>query len=147
MDLPTGVLAYRLLKNADLAEDKLQLAKGTITSFSYDYMKKQQKAIYGGSSQESIVTPVKVEAIYKVKGYRWYGKDGPSSSFGGGKRRGRFNRGDQQNTGWRNPSSDTRKMNPLNLYGSVSQCGIWQKYFIRPKNVLTINLVSQIKIK
>ena len=41
MDLPTGVLAYTLLKSADLAEDKLQLAKETMTSVSYDYMKKQ----------------------------------------------------------------------------------------------------------
>ena len=76
MDLPTRVLAYTLLKSADLAEDKLQLAKETMTSFSYDYIKKQQKAIYGSSSQESIVTPVKVEAIYEVKGHRQYGKDG-----------------------------------------------------------------------
>ena len=41
MDLPTGVLAYTLLKSADLAEDKLQLAEETMTSFSYDYIKKQ----------------------------------------------------------------------------------------------------------
>ena len=33
MELPTGVLACRLLKSADIAEDKQQLAGGTMTYF------------------------------------------------------------------------------------------------------------------
>ena len=45
MELPTGVLAYRLLKSAEISEDKQQLAKATLTSFLYECMKRQLKAI------------------------------------------------------------------------------------------------------
>ena len=105
MELPSGVLAYRLLKSVDIAEDKQQLAATTMTSFSYDCMKKQLKAIYDSICQESITAPVKVEPTYEVKGYSQYGKDGYynrgqscTSSFGGGRGRGRFNRVGLQNT-------------------------------------------------
>ena len=75
MELPKGVLTYRSLKSADITEDKQQLPRATMTSFSYDCMKKQHNAIYDRISQESIATPVKVEPTYKVKGYSRYGKD------------------------------------------------------------------------
>ena len=45
MELPTGVLAYRLLKSMDISENK-ELARATMASFTYDDMKKQLKAIY-----------------------------------------------------------------------------------------------------
>ena len=45
MELPTGVLAYRLLKIAGISEDKQQLAGATLPSLSYDCIKKQLKAI------------------------------------------------------------------------------------------------------
>ena len=45
MDLPTGVLAYRLLKSMDISENK-ELARATMANFTYDDMKKQLKAIY-----------------------------------------------------------------------------------------------------
>ena len=85
-----------------------------MTSFSYDCIKKQLKAIYDGISQKRIATPVKDEPTYEVNGYSRYGKDGyynrgkSSSSFGGGKVRGRFNRRGHQNTTWRNPPNHTR---------------------------------------
>ena len=52
IELPKGVLASRLLKSADIAEDKQQLAIATLTSFSYDCMKKQMKAIYDTISRK-----------------------------------------------------------------------------------------------
>ena len=33
MELPTGVLTYRLLKSVEISEDKQQLARATLTSF------------------------------------------------------------------------------------------------------------------
>ena len=45
MELPTGVLAYRLLKSVGISEDKQQ-ARATLPSLTYDCMKKQLKAIY-----------------------------------------------------------------------------------------------------
>ena len=56
--------------------DKQQLARATVTSFSYDCMKIQLKAIYDSISHESIATPVKIEPAHEVKGYSRYGKDG-----------------------------------------------------------------------
>ena len=41
IELPTGVLAYRLLKS----EDKQQLARAAMSSFMYNDMKKQLKVI------------------------------------------------------------------------------------------------------
>ena len=69
MELPTGVLAYRLLKSADISEDKQQLARATLSEFSYECMKRQLKAIYDNLSQEISSAPVKVEPTYEVKGY------------------------------------------------------------------------------
>ena len=68
MELPTGVLAYRLLKSVDISEDKQQLARATMSSFTYDDMKKQPKAIYGNLSTNEIkgsTTKIKVEPTYE----------------------------------------------------------------------------------
>ena len=70
MELPTGVLAYRLLKSVDISEDKQQLARATMSSFMYDDMKKQLKALYDNLSTNEIkgsTTKTKVEPTYKVK--------------------------------------------------------------------------------
>ena len=40
MELPTGVLAYRLLKSVDISDDKQQLARATMLNFTYDDMKR-----------------------------------------------------------------------------------------------------------
>ena len=59
------MLAYRLLKSVDLSEDKQQLARATISSFAYDDMKKQLKAMYDSLSTSEI----KVEPTSEVKTY------------------------------------------------------------------------------
>ena len=66
------MLAYRLLKSVDLSEDKQQLARATISSFAYDDMKKQLKAMYDSLSTSEIkgsTTKIKVEPTSKVKTY------------------------------------------------------------------------------
>ena len=50
MELPTQVLANRLLKSVGISEDKQQLATATLPSLRYDCMKKQWKAIYDNIS-------------------------------------------------------------------------------------------------
>ena len=79
LELPTGVLAYRLLKSVDISEDKQQLARATMSSFAYDDMKKQLKAMYDNLSTSKIkgsttkikgsTTKIKVEPTYEVKTY------------------------------------------------------------------------------
>ena len=66
------MLAYRLLKSVDISEDKQQLARATMSSFTYDDMKKQLKAIYDSLSTNEIngsTTEIKVETTYKVNTY------------------------------------------------------------------------------
>ena len=40
MGLPTGVLAYRVLKNANITHKKQQLVRATLTLLTYENMKK-----------------------------------------------------------------------------------------------------------
>ena len=54
MTLPSGVLAYQVLKSANLTPEKQELARATITELTYENMKKQLKAIHDSSSSNSI---------------------------------------------------------------------------------------------
>ena len=47
MELPYGVLAYRLLKSAHLSKQHEQLARATLIELAYDNMKGQLKKILG----------------------------------------------------------------------------------------------------
>ena len=42
--LPSAVLAYQLLKNANLPKDKGDLARATVAELTYDAMKNQDKS-------------------------------------------------------------------------------------------------------
>ena len=57
IELPTGMLAYRLLKSVDKSEDQQQLARVAMSSFMYNDMKKQLKAIYDNLSTSEIIPP------------------------------------------------------------------------------------------
>ena len=70
MELPDGVLAYRLLKSAHLSERHEQLARVTLTELTYDNMKGQLK-IFGDSASLKNVShmpSVKVELVLQVNG-------------------------------------------------------------------------------
>ena len=62
--LPDGVLAYRLLKSANLSSEHEQLAKATLPSLTYANMKKQLKKIFNDVSTASSPISVKVEPAY-----------------------------------------------------------------------------------
>ena len=40
MVLPTGVLAYKVLNNANISSEKKQLIRATVVSLTYENMKK-----------------------------------------------------------------------------------------------------------
>ena len=46
MEFPTGVLAYRVLKDGNISNKKQQPVQATLISITYENMKKQFKAIY-----------------------------------------------------------------------------------------------------
>ena len=69
MELPDGVLAYRLLKSAHLSEQHEQLARATLTELTYENMKGQLKKIFGDpASLENVshIPSVKVEPVLQV---------------------------------------------------------------------------------
>ena len=139
MELPTGVLAYRLLKSVDISEDKQQLARATMSSFTYDDMKKQLKAIYDNLSTNEIkesTTEIKVEPTYKVKIYEksdrldGYFSRGQSNAYRGSRGCGynRFKENNQTSDTRRQPNV-SRRVNPPNQYGRVSRCAICQSVY------------------
>ena len=63
MELPTGVLAYKVLKNANILNEKQQLIRATLTSLTYENMKKQLKAI-NDSSINSASSNIMEEQVF-----------------------------------------------------------------------------------
>ena len=66
LELPDGVLAYRLLKSANLSPEHEQLARATLTSLTLDKMKEHLKKIFSDVSSAPLSTSVKVEPTYEA---------------------------------------------------------------------------------
>ena len=104
-ELPDGVLAYRLLKSANLSSEHEQLARATLPSLTYANMKNQLKKIFDNNST-SVPVSVKIEPTYNTthnEAEAYYTRGGGSNYFRGGfqRGRGRFNyRGGSGNRGF-----------------------------------------------
>ena len=93
-ELPDGVLAYRLLKSANLSSEHEQLARATLPSLTYANMKSQLKKIFNDSapSVPSVPVSVKIEPTYNAnhnEAEAYYARGGGSNFFRGGFQRGR----------------------------------------------------------
>ena len=75
MTLPTAVLAYRVLKSANISNEKQQSARVAMAELNYENMKKRLKAINDSSSfsaensfeiksEPTYVTDMKDEPVY-----------------------------------------------------------------------------------
>ena len=145
--LPDGVLAYRLLKSANLSSEHEQLAKATLPSLTYDNMKKQLKKIFDKVSTSSLPVSVKIEPAYKSthdEAGAYYTRGGSNSSFRGafhdeagayytrgsntnsfrggfqrGKRRSNNNRGYYSNRGFSQPARGAYNSQFYNNRGST----------------------------
>ena len=62
-DMSTDIIAYRLLKSANLSEQHQQLARATITELKCDTMKTQLKKIFHDNSDLKPSCSVKVEIV------------------------------------------------------------------------------------
>ena len=58
------ILAYRLLKSANLPNEHKQLIKATLPELQYDSMKDQLKKIFSNSSQH---IPIKAAGLIKTE--------------------------------------------------------------------------------
>ena len=133
MELPDGVLAYRLLKSANLSEERQMLCRATIGQLTFENMKKQIKAIFNqvGSSSDS-KHPVKVEPSFPVKSddnsfestmfVQGNNRDMSHQRTRGGRGRGFHNRhsGRQNYSG--NKERVFRRQNPKNKSRNPSRC-------------------------
>ena len=113
IELPDPVLAYRVLKSANLSQAKMELVRATLTAMTYREMLSQLRKL------EDIVVSkplnkVKEEAedVLYEREYRPRGR-GRARGNRGGRGRGR---------GWKNPNQ--RNRNPTDEYGNVTKCFI-----------------------
>ncbi|XP_057309261.1 uncharacterized protein LOC130647426 [Hydractinia symbiolongicarpus] len=120
MELPDGILAYKLLANARLPEEQERLVKATITELTFSGMKNQLKRIFGDIVKQDRVNvnDFKLEPTYH----------GSHQYFRG---RGRYFRGA---TNYTRPTADrnskgNRQRNPVDINGEISRCNICGSVF------------------
>ena len=140
IELPDGVLAYRLLKSANLSQYNENLIKATITELKYDEMKEQMKKIFS-SAKES---PDFCEQNIKIESDTCYNEPCEEVLYGrnfSGKRNPYKRYPDKfVNTDFKSPSPKSqvsqrknyektssatfkrRHKNPLDQYGNVTRC-------------------------
>ena len=133
MELPTGVLAYKVLKNANLSNEKQQLIRATVVSLTYENMKKQLKAIFDSStsSQSSGGIDIKSELVFytsKTNDSESH-KDNTNQYLKDSYRyrkfpscRGRNNR--QKQNARENYDQWGQRTNPLDKSGNILSCSI-----------------------
>ena len=65
MELPDGVLAYRVLNSANLSEEEMKLCRATLTTLQYDKMVEQLLKIFGDTGSPSFgKSDVKEESVF-----------------------------------------------------------------------------------
>ena len=67
MELPTGVLASRVLKDGNISNKKQQPVRATLISLTYENMRKQFKAIYDSLISLASENNVKEENNFKYR--------------------------------------------------------------------------------
>ena len=151
MTLPDGVLAYKLLHQANLSDSEVNLIKATMKKLSYKEIKEKMLTIFQDiTSKVNIKSEpsIKVEGIYynsEMEGTRYWNR---------GKQRGRGNRGWGYNRGaydvggkysqrslfdhqgqtnsymeGATSQNQTRKLNPPDETGKPSRCAICESIY------------------
>ena len=128
--MSSDILAYRLLKSANVSEQHEQLARATVNAFTYDEMKDKLKKIFGdkaSGSDSADGVQVKSEPIFETEHDVLYGQN-YSKHFPRG-RTTRSTRGVHSGVvaraGYRGVRSRGRKgRNPTDAHGNTSKCSI-----------------------
>ena len=150
------ILAYRLLKSANLSEEQEQLVKATIDRYTFDTMQEQLKRICGDkkmSNEASFKSDIKVESdifyqkdsqgddiddqneTYCEGGQNQYGykkcQNPLNSSYRG---EGYYQRSTSDRSSRNTFQSNSRRENPLDYRVNVSRCKVCQSTFRRAKD-------------
>ena len=139
MVLPTGVLAYKVLNNANISSEKKQLIRATVVSLTCENMKKQLKAIYDSSANSSAneLVDVKSEPMSYAnrhefvnetpKDSRNFINSSNSRIFSNTRNRNRYAK--QSNSTSENYHKFGQKTNPLDKSGRISRCVICKSIY------------------
>ena len=139
IELPSPVLAYQLLKSANLPKSKRDLARATIPTLTYDDMKRQIKAIYDSCTADE-KAPNDSDIVVE-NDTAFYSRDSYSAnrnrSFRGGRYRGRGrggsnfhgyrqedNRYRQEDSRPTQTQSSTRVKNSPDSNGNPTRCKV-----------------------
>ena len=125
INLPDAVLAYQLLKNANLPDDKRDLARATVSPLTFNDMKRQIKSIYDHcavADSELREGIIKVEPDDVYYGGRF--ENNRRGNRGGNNRGWRGNRGNRRSNDRRDKENDSeRRTNPIDpRTGYPSKC-------------------------
>ena len=147
MELPAGMLAYRVLKCVGILANKQQLARATIPGLTYNCMKKQLKAIYDNISQENNLSSVKVEPVFEARGYNgtnsqiddyYWSNRGQNNSSLGSQERVRFGKVETNQNGHGKGSNinNVKKRNRVSSYSKVTCFSVYESIYHWAKNCL-----------
>ena len=134
MELPDGVLAYRVLKNANISQEHEQLARATITEFSFSNITEQLKKNFGdvATTQNSVTAAVKADPTFQVENKEdaFYGNYAKSQTRGRWKSRNPY-RGAFCGGCYKSNESRTSvgNKNPLDSSENVSRCSICESIY------------------
>ena len=131
IEITNGVLAYRVLKNANISNEKQQLVQATLTSLTYENMKKQLKAIYESYINLASNDNIKEEQIFLTQdkkghvGSERYPKDS------------KYNCERYHKTRYKGVTKNSResfdkwgrKTNPKDNFGNISCCAVCQSIY------------------
>ena len=123
--MSSDILAYRVLKSANISEQHEQLARATVADFTYEEMKDKLKKIFGDRSSSSSdfgSVAVKSEPVYEAEHDVLYGQNYGRNSHRG---RGRNTRGMAPRAAYRGGGSRGRKgKNPTDSFGNMTKCSV-----------------------
>ena len=150
IELPDAVLAYRLLKSANLSSEKQALVRATVSKLTLENMKKQIKAIFDSSAisglseqacaiklEDTMFTETKddCEEVFYSRNRFARGRGGFRGSRGRGTNvhqggsRGYFAYQYNEGATGRGNQGKSRKTNPMTRSGFPSRCAICESIY------------------
>ena len=128
--LPDPVLAYRLLKSANISKEKEVLVKATVADLTYAAMKNKLKGMFDGFTVDGRGMKIKEEEdddTYYNMDDTFYGRNTDSKK--GQRVRFKIEGNSSRKHTNHQQSSSTKKLNPRNKDGFVSRCAICKSIY------------------
>ena len=136
MELPDGVLAYRVLNSANLTNEQMTLCRATMVDLKYNDMVKQLKRLFADAITSVPSTTTQAQAQAKEEPVFFNENTDTNSVFYGDSRRrnwyrgnGNRRRGNFNQHARRGGSDDKGIMNPVDREGNITRCRICESKY------------------